>query len=161
MAHEHVRKLNAGFIEAAAAAARARDAVKPMTDVGKVFQQAVQRSAAQPSAALQAAMADVGQGLSKIAEQYLGVVRRIGFEDQFGRLPSQVRTSRFPTHYRTSGTSSTHGAGAWTTLDGSLTIPRRLSRSRPAPVTGEQYRCSYATTTTNNGRLSAVRPKLG
>ena len=94
MAQEYARKLNAGFVDAVAAASNIRDAVKPMTDAGKVFHQAVQRSAAQPFAA-QAAMADVGQGFSKIAEQYLRVVRRIGFDHQFGRLLPKLELPDF------------------------------------------------------------------
>ena len=79
MAREQVRKGNVDFFEAVATASHARDA-------GTEFQQSVQRSAVQFSVSLPSALADVGQGFSKLAEQYLDVVGRIGFEDQFGRF---------------------------------------------------------------------------
>lgn len=68
----------------AAAASGVRDAVKPWPEFGQTIQQAFQL----PSSVVPAAMAEVGRSLSNTAEQYLGVLGRIGFEGQFGiRLP--------------------------------------------------------------------------
>ena len=84
-----VRKRNADFLEAVAAASHARDA-------GWEIQQSVQRSAAQFSASLQSALADVGQDFSRVTEQYLSVVGRIGLEHQFGQFLPKFELPDFP-----------------------------------------------------------------
>lgn len=89
MAREQVRKRNIDFLEALATASHARDA-------GPAFQQSAQRSAVRFPVSLHSALADIGQAFSRTAEQYLGVVRRIGFDHQFGRSLPKFELPAFP-----------------------------------------------------------------